>query len=47
MYKKDKSAIGEMLLYKNKSNSEFLKFLGELEMYENNKFDELKKNRFK
>ena len=47
LYKKDKSAIGEMLLYKNKSNSEFLKFLGELEMYENNKFDELKKNRFK
>ena len=34
--KKDKSAIGEMLLYKNKSNSEFLKFLGELEMYEKN-----------
>ena len=45
--KKDKNALGEMLLNKNKSNSEFLKFLEELEIYENNKFDELKKSRFK
>jgi hypothetical protein len=47
LYRKDKNAIGEMLLFKNKSNSEFLNFLGELEINENNKFDELKKSRFK
>ena len=45
--KKDKNVIGELLLNKGKNNSEFLKFLSEFEIYENNKFAELKKNRFK
>ena len=45
--KKDKNVIGELLLNKSKTNSEFLKFLSEFEIYENKKFDELKKNRFK
>ena len=45
--KKDKNVIGELLLNKSKTNSEFLKFLSEFEIYENKKFAELKKNRFK
>ena len=45
--KKDKNLVAELLLYKNKASSEFLKYLEELEIYENKRFIEQKKNRFK
>ena len=47
MNKKDKNLVAELLLYKNKASSEFLKYLEELEIYENKRFIEQKKNRFK